>query len=118
MFIDNENIAIDEAAASTISQNMRITGKIVSNGLVTCAGEIDGAVECKTLHILPGGKLNGEIKADEVTIAGIVIGNVKAESIKLSKQADVNGDLYCSSIAIEEGAKIEASLSKDQVQNG
>ena len=61
---------------------------------------------------------DGEITADEVTIAGIVIGNVRAESIKLSKQADVNGDLCCSSIAIEEGARIEASLSKDQVQNG
>lgn len=118
MFIDNENTAIVESVGSTISQNMRITGTIISSGMVTCAGQIDGTVQCKSFHILPGGKLSGEITADEVTIAGIVIGNVRAESIKLSKQADVNGDLCCSSIAIEEGARIEASLSKDQVQNG
>jgi cytoskeletal protein CcmA (bactofilin family) len=46
---------------------------------VICAGQLNDNVECESLHILPGGKLNGDIMANHVIIDGLVIGNVKAE---------------------------------------
>mgnify|MGYP001157574562 FL=1 len=118
MFSDKENVAIDASESSMIGQNMRITGSVISDGAVICAGQLDGTVECKSLHILPGGKLNGDIKANHVIIDGLVIGNVKAERVQLAQHADFSGDLCCAGIAVDEGAKIQASFSRDQIQNG
>ena len=50
---------------------MRITGTVVSDGSVVCAGQLEGTIECDNLHILPGATLNGDIKAiKSVTIDG------------------------------------------------
>jgi cytoskeletal protein CcmA (bactofilin family) len=50
---------------------------------VICAGQLNDNVECESLHILPGGKLNGDIMANHVIIDGLVIGNVKAERVQM-----------------------------------
>ena len=47
-----------------------------------------------------------------------VIGKVKAERVQLAQHADFSGDLCCAGIAVDEGAKIQASFSRDQIQNG
>ena len=113
MFSDKENVAVDTSESSMIGLKMRITGSVISDGAVICAGELDGTVECESLHVLPGGKLNGDIKATHVIIDGLVIGNVRAERVQISQHADFNGDLCCAGIAIDEGAKIQASFSRD-----
>ena len=79
MFSDKENVTIDASESSMIGLNMRITGSVISDGAVICAGQLDGNVECESLYILSGGKLNGDIMAKHVIIDGLVIGNVKAE---------------------------------------
>ena len=79
MFSDKENVEIDALESSMIGLNMRIIGSAISDGAVICAGQLNDNVECESLHILPGGKLNGDIMANHVIIDGLVIGNVKAE---------------------------------------
>ena len=96
-----------------IGLNMRITGSVISDGAVICAGQLDGNVECESLHILSGGKLNGDIMAKHVIIDGLVIGNVKAERVQMAQHADFSGDLRCAGIAVHEGAKIHATFSRD-----
>ena len=118
MFGNKENMAGIEPASSLIGAEMRITGTVISDGLVVCAGHLEGTIECDNLHILPGGTLNGDIKAKSVTIDGVMVGTVKADTVQLAKHADFNGELRCGGIAIDEGAKIEASFSTGQVKNG
>ena len=113
MFSDKENVAIDASVSSTIGLNMRITGSVISDGAVICAGQLDGNVECESLHILQGGKLNGDIMANHVIVAGLMIGNVKAERVQMAQHADFSGDLFCAGIEVDEGAKIQASFSRD-----
>ena len=64
MFIDKENVTTEASESSMIGQNMRITGSIISDGAVICAGQLDGTVECESFHIFPGGKLNGDMMAN------------------------------------------------------
>ena len=113
MFSDKENVAIDASVSSTIGLNMRITGSVISDGAVICAGQLDGNVECESSHILQGGKLNGDIMANHVIVAGLMIGNVKAEGVQMAQHADFSGDLFCAGIEVDEGAKIQASFSRD-----
>lgn len=54
-------MAIDASESSMIGQDMRITGSVISDRAVICAGQLDGNVECESFHIFPGGKLNGDI---------------------------------------------------------
>ena len=88
MFSDKENVAIDASESPMIGQNTRITGSVISDGAVICAGQLDGTVECESLHILLGRKLNGVIKAIHVIIKGLMIGNVKAERVQMAQHAD------------------------------
>ena len=118
MFGNQENVTEVKPISSRIGEDMRITGTVISDGSVVCAGQLEGTVECDNLHILPGGTLNGDIKVKSVTIDGIMVGKVKAGTVQLAKHADFNGELCCGSIAIDEGAKIEASYSKGQIKNG
>ena len=111
-------MAIDASESSMIGQNMRITGSIISVGAVICTGQFDGTFECESLHILLGGKLNGDIKANHVIFDGLMIGNVRAKRVQMAQNAGSSGDLCCAGIAVDEGAKIQASFSRDQIQNG
>ena len=113
MSSDKENVAIDASESSMIGLNMRITGSVISDGAVICAGQLDGNIECESLHILQGGKLNGDIMANHVIFAGLMIGNVKAERVQMAQHADFSGDLFCAGIEVDEGAKIQASFSRD-----
>jgi cytoskeletal protein CcmA (bactofilin family) len=42
-----------------------------------------------------------------------MIGNVKAERVQMVQHADFSGDLFCAGIEVDEGAKIQASFSRD-----
>ena len=118
MFGNQDNMTEVKPISSLISEDMRITGTVISDGSVVCAGRLEGTIECDNLHILPGATLNGDIKAKSVIIDGMMVGTVKAGTVQLSKHADFSGELCCGGIAIDEGAKIEASFSKGQVKNG
>jgi len=118
MFGNKENLVTPTSENSMIGHDMRITGKVISKGAVVCAGEIEGTIECYSLHILPSANLNGDIKAQKVIIDGRMIGTVKAETVQLAAHADFQGELNCSGIAVDEGAKIEATFNKEQVKNG
>ena len=113
MFSDKENLAIDVSESSIIGLNMRITTSVISDGAVICAGQLDDNVECESLHILPCGKLNGDIVANHVIIDGLVIGNTKAEREQMAQHADFSVGLCCADIEVDEGAKIQASISGD-----
>ena len=113
MFSDKKNLAIEVLESSMIRLNMRITSSVISDGAVICAGQLDDNFECESLHILPDGKLNGDIIANHVIIDGLVIGNVKAERVQMAQHADFSVDLYCAGIEVDEGAKIQANISRD-----
>lgn len=68
MFSDKGNLAIDVSESSIIGPNMRITTSVISGGAVIFDGQLDDNVECESLHILSGGKLNGDKMANHVII--------------------------------------------------
>ena len=50
---------------------------------------------------------------NQVVIDGLMIDNVKAERVQMAQHADFSGDLFCAGIEVDEGAKIQASFSRD-----
>ena len=51
--------------------------------------------------------------ANHVIIAGLMIVNAKAERVHMAQHADFSGHLFCAGIEVDEGAKTQASFSRD-----
>jgi cytoskeletal protein CcmA (bactofilin family) len=91
---------------SLIAADVTIEGKIEGGGSVRIAGRFKGDVNVQgDLTIEAGATLTGSVRADKVTIAGQLEGNVVgASSIDLQQTGVVIGDLKARSLAVAAGA--------------
>jgi cytoskeletal protein CcmA (bactofilin family) len=101
----------DHAAArkeSLIAADITIEGKIEGGGSVRIAGKFKGDVNVQgDLTIESGAKLTGSVRADKVTIAGELEGNVEEASlVNLLETAVVIGDLHAGSLSVAAGARV------------
>src|SRR2546422_9606528 len=80
---------------SLIAADITIEGKIEGGGSVRIAGKFNGDVNVQgDLTIEPGAKLTGHVRADQVTSAGDLVGNVdEASRVDLLQTGVVTGDL-------------------------
>jgi len=101
----------DHSAArkeSLIAADITIEGKIEGGGSVRIAGKFKGDVNVQgDLTIEPGAKLTGSVRADKVSIAGELEGNVEEASlVTLLETGVVIGDLHAGSLSVAAGARV------------
>ncbi len=93
---------------SLIAADLTIEGKIEGGGSVRIAGKFKGDVNVQgDLAIEAGAKLTGAVRADKVTIAGELEGNVEeASRVDLLQTAVVIGDVKTRSLTVAAGARM------------
>ena len=93
---------------SLIAADLTIEGKIEGGGSVRIAGSFKGDVNVQgDLTIEAGAKLTGAVRADKVTIAGELEGNVQeASRVDLLDTGAVIGDLKAGSVTVAAGARM------------
>ena len=93
---------------SLIAADITIEGKIEGGGSVRIAGKFKGDVNVQgDLTIEVGAKLTGGVRADKVTIAGELEGNVEVASrVDLLQSGVVIGDLKTGSLTVAAGARM------------
>jgi cytoskeletal protein CcmA (bactofilin family) len=93
---------------SLIAADITIEGKIEGGGSVRIAGKFKGEVNVQgDLTIEAGAKLTGGVRADKVTIAGELEGNVEqASHVDLLQTGVVIGDLKAGSLTVATGARM------------
>lgn len=93
---------------SLIADDLTIEGKIEGGGSVRIAGSFKGDVNVHgDLTIESGAKLTGGVRADKVTIAGELEGNVQeASRVDLLATGAVIGDLKAGSVTVAAGARM------------
>src|SRR5690349_7167275 len=93
---------------SVITSDITIEGKIEGGGSVRIAGKFKGDVNVQgDLTIESGAKLTGSVRADKVTIAGELEGNVEQASlVNLLETGMVVGDLKAGSLTVAAGARV------------
>jgi len=93
---------------SLIAVDITIEGKIEGGGSVRIAGKFKGDASVKgDLTIEAGAKLIGSVRADKVTIAGELEGNVEqASHVDLLQSGVVLGDLKTGSLTVAAGARM------------
>jgi cytoskeletal protein CcmA (bactofilin family) len=93
--------------ASTIDNELLITGNVMSNGDIHIDGQLQGDVHCVALVLGENAQLEGSAIAEDVVIRGRLIGSVRALRVSLRSTSHVEGDLFYQSLAIEQGAYFE-----------
>jgi len=93
---------------SLIAADITIEGKIEGGGSIRIAGKFKGDASVQgDLTIETGAKLSGSVRADKVTIAGELEGNVEVAShVELLPTGIVIGDLKAGSLTVAAGARM------------
>ena len=94
-------------ALSILSAGMQVTGNIASDGEVQIDGVLSGDLYCARLTIGETGRINGSVVAEDCLVHGEVVGQIKADSVTLSRSSRVEGHVLHDMLAIEPGARLD-----------
>ena len=97
---------------SIISADLKIVGDLNSGGDLQIDGAVEGDITSRALTIGESAVVRGTLVAETVRIYGSVIGEVRANSVALSKTARVEGDIAHQSLTMEAGADLIGKLSR------
>jgi cytoskeletal protein CcmA (bactofilin family) len=90
---------------STIGSNTHIKGDIQGDGGLRVDGIVEGTIELTgNLVVTESAKIRAEIKANNISVAGAIQGNVTATRIEILDTGRVWGDLSVKSLLINDGA--------------
>jgi cytoskeletal protein CcmA (bactofilin family) len=92
---------------SSISSEMTIVGKLICKDLIKVYGLVEGELYASNALIADGARIEGEIVAEQLTIAGRVKGDIHALRVKLQGTAVVEGDIFHRVLSMHENARFE-----------
>jgi len=115
--LSHGSINSSNSEKTTIGEKIIVEGIIRGAGNLIIEGVMKGDVELEkhNFEVGPKGRIEGEIRANDVVISGLLHGKVKAQGkVEITKDADFYGSIKADSISIEDGAffkgEIELSL--------
>ncbi len=93
---------------SHIAPDLVIEGKIEGAGHVRIAGRFKGDINVRgDLTIEHGAKVNGSVRAERVTVAGELIGNIEtAAHVELLQTGALTGDVKSTTFSVAKGSKM------------
>jgi len=95
-----------------IAKTSYVEGVIKGAGEVRIEGTVKGKLDCSaSVLVAQGGTVEGEVRAETITIAGKLKGDAYAgQKIELTPTAEVEGDISSPRILIREGASFEGQV--------
>ncbi len=98
---------------TAVGPGIHVKGVLRGSGSVEIAGTFEGPIEVDgLLHVLEGGKVVGETKAQHAVIEGELQGRiVVAGRLELSSHARVRADVEAPTIAIAEGSVFDGRVN-------
>ncbi len=96
---------VEDKGETLISATTSFSGSIKSDGLITVHGRVEGDIETAgALLVGKQGQIQANINAQNVAVAGAVVGNIFAsERLEIASTGKVLGDISTSCLVIEEG---------------
>ena len=94
----------------SVLQDITIRGELRSTGIVAFDGSLIGNVTTDTLVPGRNGRIDGHVRARNVTIEGVLVGAISAVHVAITASARVKADIVCQSVTVEVGSEIEGSL--------
>jgi len=101
---------------ANVKESVFIKGELSVEEDLTVEGRVEGKIEMKdhNLWIGPQAKVNAEIHAKSVIVAGDVIGNIFAsEMVEIKLSGSVVGNIKCPRVSIVDGASFKGSIDTE-----
>jgi cytoskeletal protein CcmA (bactofilin family) len=97
---------------SVIASDLTIEGKIVGSGHVRIAGRFKGDVHVDgNLSIDTGANLDGQVKANVISVAGELRGNIEnAKRVELLEGGVITGDVKAGSLTVAAGSRMRGQV--------
>ena len=101
-----------EMKESVIASDLTIEGKIVGSGHVRIAGRFKGDVQVDgNLTIDHGATLDGQVRAQTVTVGGELKGNIEsAKRVELQEGGVITGDVKAGSLTVAAGSRMRGQV--------
>jgi cytoskeletal protein CcmA (bactofilin family) len=98
-----------------IGKGIIIRGSLSGGGDLVIEGRVEGQISLKNHLTIEGtGKVEADIRADELTINGEASGNIDALTrVAINTSARVNGDVKAPRVVIEDGAVFNGTIEMD-----
>lgn len=102
-------------ADSTLGSGIRITGNILGEGYLALHGEVQGDITIDgDLVIGQGAQVVGTVQAAQVTVQGVVDGDVVASgAVHAHADAVLTGSVTGTEFSMEEGAIVSATINTE-----
>lgn len=98
-----------------IGKGIVIKGNLTGGGDLVIEGRVEGQISLKNHLTIEGtGRVQADIRAEELTINGEASGNIDASTkVAISASAKVAGDIKAPRVVIEDGAVFNGSIEMD-----
>jgi cytoskeletal protein CcmA (bactofilin family) len=98
-----------------IGKGIVIRGSLSGGGDLVIEGRVEGQIALKNhLTIEATGKVEADIRVEELTINGEASGNIDVSSkVAINSSAKVSGDVKASRVVIEDGAVFNGSIEME-----
>lgn len=96
-----------------IGNDISIQGEIRGKEDLLVDGAVKGSIQLEGYHLTvgPKGQVEAEVVAENVTISGRLVGDIKAGGkVEITKQADFNGEIKAKNLSVEDGAYLKAVI--------
>ena len=101
----------EAARESLIAAGLAIEGKIQGTGNVRIAGAFKGDVIVEgNLSIESGAKHQGEVRAGTVTVSGELTGNIGAKHVDVTPTGVIVGDVKADTITVASGSRMRGHV--------
>jgi len=100
-----------------IGENIAIEGSIRGEENLVIEGSLKGNIQMEKHNFTVGsrGRVDGEIRAQNVSISGELKGNITAlGKVEITKDADFYGEIKAKSISVEDGAYFKGMIELDR----
>ncbi len=92
---------------SVLLSDVTIKGNVVEKEKLMTDSKIDGDINADVLQTFEGSHINGNISSTNVSLGGILKGNVNSDKLRIKSSAEVEGVLKQKNLSIEDGAKLK-----------
>jgi cytoskeletal protein CcmA (bactofilin family) len=95
---------MSEDKVSTLLSDVSVEGDIVEKDKIIIDAKINGDVKSEDVVTYSNSIIKGNIKSKIASLGGKLNGNINADQIRIKKTADIDGVLNQKILSIEEGA--------------
>ncbi|OFW80975.1 MAG: hypothetical protein A2887_01690 [Alphaproteobacteria bacterium RIFCSPLOWO2_01_FULL_40_26] len=101
-----------KSTPTILARDLEIEGQINSVGLIEIEGSIKGTINGNSVILREGGKIEGTIIAESLSLRGSFNGKIKAKNINIANKAKVHGEIEYGSLSVEDGACIDGQFKR------